>query len=281
VLRALILALPLALVACASPTPTTTALPSSGTTPAHDALLLRYACERAPIQEPLKRTCWGPTFSLYGDGRAIYRDATRPVEEGDDGAKTYGGYRTVQLPPDEASGMLDRARARLQPLVDATPIPPSTEPVPIGDPLWYDRFAIDIGGRLVDLAPGQGPIPPSGVPYDVADIATLLGSWRPPTQALVDAATPYEPDRYCAWIHGGSFATEPWPWTDLRPEDFTSDPNRAERSHELTVTQARLFLPEASAGRIALNVRSPNGPEPLGLAVRALMPGETCDPAAF
>lgn len=280
-LRALILALPLALVGCASPTPTNQHPPTSASAPGAEALLLRYACERGPIEEPLDRTCWGPTFSLYGDGRTIYRDATQRVEVDDAGRRTYDGYRTVGLPPAEVAGLLDRARSQLGPLVDATPTPPPTEPVPISDPFWWDRFAIDIDGRLVEVAPGQGPIPPSGVPYNVAGILSLVTAWRPPTPELVAASAPYEPDRYCAWIYGGVAAIDPWPWDDLRPEDFGAEPGKAVRTHELTPAQARAVLPGTAAGRASITVRIPDGEDGVGLAVRALMPDESCDQAAF
>jgi hypothetical protein len=63
--------------------------------------------------------------------------------------------------------------------------------------------------------------------------------------------------------------------------DFVAVANHAARAYELTPAQAHVVLPGPAAGHIGIRYRSPDGPEPIGLAVRALMPDEACDPAAF
>jgi hypothetical protein len=241
-------------------------------------LVIRYGCERGPVQEPQDRICWGPAFSLYGDGTVIYRDATAAVTIVDEHDWIYPAYETALIPAVDAAAIVADVRRELDPLVEATAPPRRTPPILYPDPLWWDRFVLDVDGRPIDIAPGQGPVPPAGVEAPVGDTVRRLEAWTPPDGVT---AAPYEPDRFCAWIAAAGPADRDWPWPDLAPSDFAPEPGSALRSHPLTPAQARLLDPDPVGGHKGAVVATPTGDDALWLAYRALMPDEDCSPSSF
>ena len=241
-------------------------------------LLLRYECEMGPVMEPDDRSCVGPTLSLYADGTAIYRDATKPWGQVRD-VRIYPGYNAVVLTP--AGG--ERLMQSAGPTIQAAAADPGTPPQPnepIGDPIYWNNFDLADGAATLELRPGRGPLPRHGaVTAGLETLARQLGSWTPPLADRASAIAPYGAERGCVFVQRSrNVATAPWPWPDLTAAGLGLGAG-PDATGTAAIDRAHLLdlIGDKGAWR-GLVVAAPDGVGAAWLDVRALMPDETCPP---
>lgn len=226
---------------------------------------------------PPDRACFGPTFSLYADGTVIFRPAPTD-EDAEVGRRRYPSYSVAVLTAAATESLHADAVATLT-AVAAKPVPPVDPNAPIGDPAWYDTFTVDLGGRRLVVAPGQGPIPPAHVATpELAPLTRRLEAFAPDRADLASPAGPWAPDRFLASVgFGTGVPTADWPWPNLTPAGFGATPDGSGPA------TPRLLRPAdaepagvANAGGLTdLWVRGPDGTGAYLIFLRALMPDES------
>ena len=277
---ALVVVLAILAAACAAPTPSPRVSSPAVLTPtpdARDVLVLRYECVSGPITAPRDRACFGPTFSLYGDGTVIFRRAPIPELPEVGGALLYPPYQRAVLTRVAAAELYTAASQVLR-AVAAKPAPPADPNAPIGDPFYYDTFFVLIDGRPLTVAPGQGPVPPAHVSTpELGPLTRTLEGYFPDNADLTAPMDPWSPDRFLTSVGPGSgLPTADWPWPDLAPDDFAAPPGSTDAGGPQVLDQAHAALAGGmnSGGLSGLWVRGPDGTGAYSVSMRALMPDE-------
>lgn len=230
-----------------------------------------------PIVAPRDRACFGPTFSLYGDGTVIFRRAPIPELPENNGALVYPPYQRAVLTLD-AAAELDRAASNVLAAVAAKPAPPADPNAPIGDPIYYDTYFVLIDGQPLTVAPGQGPVPAAHVPTPELDpVKRALEAYFPDEADLAAPMEPWSPNRFLTSLGPGTgIPAADWPWPNLTPADFAAPLGSiaAEAPRVLDAGAAELAGVVNGGGLSGLWVRGPDGTGAYLVSLRALMPDE-------
>lgn len=253
--------------------------PRDGTPPSAAAvdparLLLRYECEIGPVTEPVDRSCFGPTISLYSDGTVIYRDATEPWDQRN-GVRIYPGYRVVRLTPAGVSRLLDGAAATIR-AAAADPGTPPKPDEPIGDPFYWNNFDLAGGDTTIELRPGRGPLPRHGaVTAGLDGLARQLGSWTAADEDRASLVVPYRSDLACLFVQRTPGPRSgPWPWPDL---DAVHLGLAAGPDSRVSLPIDNVLLTNLIGDRGAwrgLTVAAPDGKGAAWFEIRVMMPDE-------
>lgn len=219
-----------------------------------------------------------PQFTLYGDGRVVFASTTSTGTSTPDGVTTGGRLRTAVLAEAQVQELLAFA-LRDGALGIARP---SYTEVNVADaPTTTFEIHVDGGKKTVAVAAlgiAEGG-PDAAIRLAFAKLAERLGDFD---RGGTLGGAPFEPAAYRAMLFDTAgaqpTAIRPWPWTDLRPADFTTppDPNGLQgRVRVLTPEQARAIGVTGFEGGIVggLYLRLPDGT--IGsLVVRPLLPDE-------
>jgi len=252
-------------------TPTGTSVGIEHPTGATD-LVLRFE-EGGGFVPPGFLATEAPSFSLYGDGTAIFRDPATPAPQPVGSVSPGVPYQTVRLTEEQIQtllafaigpGGLGVARARYElPIADA---PTAT-------------FTLVVNGTTKTVSVnGLGIGPQAGA--DAAILSELLAL---KTRLLTFAnevvgERAWSPDRYRGILtEGGLNPTVAWPWPTISPSDFVqhtgpSDPRFPIR----TMTPAEvagLGVPGLEGGAQGFILKGPDG-KTYEFFLRPLLPGE-------
>jgi hypothetical protein len=277
-------------------------------------LLLRYECVPGPVGMPPDRSCFGPSFSLYSDGRVIYRDASR-LDNAD--RPTLAASRNSApsaAPAHSDAGRLSPTPSPPEPPARRTPIPGvDIDPVAIeapyqaavltptaveqlmarahvlrelasidrssatrGDRWYFDEYAISIDDRVVSI-PDAGFGASADQAARLNDLGLLLSSYRPAPIDVVSSPEPFEPSPACAWLRRTvDLPSAPWPWSDLSPDEFDTVNSPGGEPRRLSPEQADQVAPGIAGGIINLNIEGPSPNSSFVMTARPLMPDEEC-----
>jgi hypothetical protein len=212
-----------------------------------------------------------PIFSLYGDGRVVWRDGNAPVPDPIGSVNPLAPLRTVRLTEAAIQSLLEDALDRGG-LADA-----AGPYMGMGADLPTTTFTITVNGATktvsatplsVDMQPNAGPIIAK-----LAGLAERLSGFG----AIVGASDQYAPTAYRGILMPQDQAFNPpvdWPWTRVTPADFTSNGNEFLLLHTLTADDvAELGLTGIEGGFTGLTLKS--GDRFYGFSLRPLLPDET------
>lgn len=255
-----------------SPGPSGPLLHPSGAT----ALILRYE-QGGGFVPPGFLATEGPTFSLYGDGTAIFRNPrdANPVPDSTSSTVIRGvPYQIAHLSEAEVQALLAFA---LDPsgLRSADP----TYELPIAD-APTTVFTIDAGGinKIVsvnglgiDMASGQH----AQILAKLLALATRLQGYG----SEVSNENPWSPDRYRGLL-GEDPGNNPmaWPWPAISPADFSQTAaSTTLRFPMRTMTPAdvaRLGIQRVEGGVQGVSLKAPSGSKVYSFRLRPLLPDE-------
>jgi hypothetical protein len=220
-----------------------------------------------------------PTFTLYGDNRAIFRP-TGFLENGDPLPFVEAAMSAEQVDAllefALGRGRLEGASGRYMELSDRIADGPTTV------------FAINAAGidkivTVYALGIGEPPRGPVGADYRGFEVLSeLLSAFEAQVQSgNVLSATPYEPELYRAAM-GETNPAQPgvieWPWAELTLDDFPPwEEAPAVRVGALTAAQAALVTAVPSGGTFGIPILAPDGLT-YALQLRPLLPGEPVVP---
>ncbi|MBA3779442.1 MAG: hypothetical protein H0X16_09130 [Chloroflexi bacterium] len=212
-----------------------------------------------------------PSFTLYGDGRVIYRG---PISF-DQTQEGLGAFRMATMTEAqvqqllsfalEDSGLADaRERYENDMVADA----PTT------------IFSIDAGGitksvSIVALGLREGP--DAAAHRRFSGLAESLRSFEAEVERgnATDAGI-YEPEAYRAVLieaEGMQGEVRDWPFRELAPEDFVQDPALGFRIRTLTPEEATELTETPVEGVLGINVTGPDR-KPYTISLRPILPDE-------
>jgi hypothetical protein len=219
-----------------------------------------------------------PTFTLYGDGTVVFRNATDTPPNHGDGVIRTAPFRVARLSEEQIQELLDRAinrgalgiaRAHYDPgtIADA---PTATFTLSAGS----IRKTVSVVALGMETQPGID----SRTLAALADLGKLLRDFDATGSS---GAVPYEPRSYRAQLRdaGGVGATppQPWPWPTLALSDFqppTDQPGGAFLRRVLSAAEVgALGFAGLQGGAQGLTLEGPDG-KIYSLAVRPLLPDE-------
>jgi hypothetical protein len=218
-----------------------------------------------------------PGFSLYGDGRIIFRDTAAPLPTSTDGIARGVPFQQVHLSEDRVQELLASAldTAGLRTAKTEYMLPVADAPT--------TSFTIDAAGvRKQVNVNGLGLVPDTSGGSDRTALLAL-SAFRDRLLAFGATATgavAWTPERYRGSLFDAtSGPRRPWPWTTFTPATFTnlSDtgslpwPTRLMQKAEV----AALGIDGLEGGAIAIVLRSPDAHGGLvALSLRPLLPDE-------
>ncbi len=218
-----------------------------------------------------------PTFSLYGDGTAIYQPVDTRM------AAPMGGlnplpFRRATLDDAQMSALLGFALGQGG-LAEARDHYENNVCADCPSSI----FTIRAGGfdKTVDvyaLGTETDQTPDREIRARLAQLADILRAFE--TQVAAGRATDagvYEPPAYRAILgeaQGVPAEVRAWPWDDVAPTDFTTRPNDGRRYAVITPDQARKLSPTPEGGLYAIAVLGP-GDVRYTIALRPLLPDES------
>jgi hypothetical protein len=212
-----------------------------------------------------------PIFTLYGDGRIVWRDANAPIPDPIGSVNPLSALRTVRLTEPAVQSLLEDALGRGG-LEDA-----AETYMGQGADLPTTTFTINANGRTktVSASPLSIEMQPQGGPI----IAALVGlnDRLQGFGAIVGESDLYAPTAYRGILTPMDAASNPpvdWPWTTVTPGDFTSDGNEFLLLHTLAADDvAKLGLEGIEGGFQGLTLKS--GDRLYSFSLRPLLPDET------
>lgn len=212
-----------------------------------------------------------PIFTLYGDGRVVWRDSNIPMPEPVGDVAPFAGMRTVRLAEGAVQSLLEDAIGRGG-LGDA-----AENYMGQGADLPTTTFTLNANGAtktvsatplFPDLQPNAGPI--------IAALAALAERLQGFLSIAGDSDL-YTPTAYRAILitQDQAFgAPVAWPWTTIAPADFMSAGNEFVLLRTLTPDDvAKLGLTGIEGGFTGLTLQS--GGKFYGFSLRPLLPDET------
>jgi hypothetical protein len=216
-----------------------------------------------------------PVFTLYGDGRVVFRNINSPPPEADGPAIPNLPLRTARLSEQQIQEVLTLAIAQAGLGIARTDYP---------NPMIADAptttFTIDAGGvdktvSIMALGMDDPGVPdrPARAAFNV--LAERLGDFDRGGSVTTDE---YIPERYRGVLLEGFPGDVPpaaWPWTDVAPTDFVSK-GAADAfptpTHTLTPAQVEsLGVTPFTGGFQNLLLEGPDK-KVYSLAVRPLLP---------
>jgi len=220
-----------------------------------------------------------PTFTLYGDGTVVFRDADwfpAPAENG--GPTLYSPLRTARLSEEQIQSLLDFAITE-----GGLAVARERYENPLVADAATTTFTINAGGvektvAAYALGLDSEPGPDSNVKASLVKLAERLRSFD---QGGALPSDEYQPQAFRAvlWESGpGGGAAEPWPWSDLEPADFVApDPPDGFGFASRVLTDDQLTALGLGVPKGAVSGLTVNGPDGkvYGLALRPLLPDET------
>ena len=212
-----------------------------------------------------------PIFTLYGDGRVVWRDANAPVPDTIGNVNPLAPFRTVRLTEQAVQDLLEDALGRggLQ-AANATYMG-------TGADLPTTTFTINANGatKTVSASPLSLEMQPQGGPIIAALVA--LYDRLQGFGAIVGESDRYAPTAYRGILMPQDQAFNPpvdWPWTTITPADFKSDGNEFLLQRVLTPDDvAKLGLKGIEGGFMGLTLKS--GTKFYTFSLRPLLPDET------
>jgi hypothetical protein len=199
-----------------------------------------------------------PTFTLYGDGTVVFRDAQAVPPDAVGGLMRSVPFQTIRLDEEGIQALLTFALGpggigvAVGPYIGAGADIPST------------IFTVNADGRQKQVS--VMGLSPDMHPNDLV-IVTALARLAEKLRTFgndVAGEVVYEPSAYrgvLQKIDQANGAVVDWPWTDVKPADFTAGANDFLLRHTLTPAQVA-----------ALNVQ--NEGQLYSLALRPLLPDE-------
>jgi len=212
-----------------------------------------------------------PIFTLYGDGRVVWRDANAPVPDAIGSVNPLAPFRTVRLTEDAVQDPLEDALGRGG-LRDA-----AATYMGQGADLPTTTFTINANGlsKTVSATPLSIEMQPQGGPVIAALVA--LNDRLQAFGSLVGESDAYAPTAYRGILMPQDQAFNPpvdWPWTTITPADFKSDGNEFLLQRVLTPDDvAKLNLKGIEGGFMGLTLKS--GTKFYTFSLRPLLPDET------
>jgi hypothetical protein len=218
-----------------------------------------------------------PVFTLYGDGRVVFKDLKAAPPPAAGSATPNPPLHTARLDEHQVQQLLTLA---LGPAGLATADAEYPNPHVADAPTT--TFTIDAGGAkravaIMALGIGTPDAPDASGRAGFDLLATRLGNFGQDGTVPTDE---YTPTRYRGILLEGFPGNPPasWPWTDVMPADFVAagDPNALPTpSRVLTPAQVEaLGVTPFTGGFQNLTLRGPDG-KLYALAVRPLLPDES------
>jgi hypothetical protein len=221
-----------------------------------------------------------PAFTLYGDNTVIFRPSTDPAGTG------FPPFVRAVMNAAQVDALLRFALTQGH-LAGARE---SYSAGGIADaPTTY--FTINAAGikKLVSVY-GLG-IATDQMGADAADflafgqLGAVLGDFEKEVRkGQVVSADIYVPRQYRAVLidSQGMEGAVAWPWTDLTPADFATDPdNSSTHLAAISADQAGHIATMPSGGLPGIAVLSPDGTKQFTLSLRPLLPGDNLQPASL
>jgi hypothetical protein len=213
-----------------------------------------------------------PSFTLYGDGRVVWRDMNVPMPDPQGSVNVQAGLRTVRLSEAAIQTLLEDALGRGG-LAEA-----AATYMGNGADMPTTTFTINANG--IERTVSATPLSPEGQPPVAAAIITKLAGLSERLNgfgAIVGESELYVPTAYRGILMPQDQAFNPpvaWPWTTLTPADFKSDGNEFLLQRVLTPADvAQLGLKNVEGGFVGLTLSRAG--KLFGFSLRPLLPDET------
>jgi len=212
-----------------------------------------------------------PSFTLYGDGTVVFRDSAATPPDAVGSVVRSVPFQTIKLDEEGIQALLEFALGpggigvAVGPYMGGVADLPST------------IFTVNADGRTKQVSV-TGFSPDQHQPQDQVVVASLsrLNDRLSAFGNDVAGEVVYEPAAYrgvLQKIDQANGQVVDWPWTDVKPADFTPDANNFLLLHTLTPAQvATLDIPLVQGGMLGLNLQKDN--QLFSLALRPLLPGE-------
>jgi hypothetical protein len=212
-----------------------------------------------------------PLFTLYGDGRVVWRDVHAPVPDAIGSITPLAGLRTVRLTESAVQSLLEDAIGRGG-LGNA-----AESYLGQGADMPTTTFTLNVNGttRTVSATPLSPDMHPNAGPIiaALAGLAERLQGFG----AIAGASELYVPTAYRGVLMAQDQALNPpvdWPWTTIAPTDFKGNGNDFLRLHTLTPDDvAKLGVKGVEGGFMGLTLQS--GRMLYSFSLRPLLPEET------
>jgi hypothetical protein len=220
----------------------------------------------------------GPTFSLYGDGSAIFRNPrdANPVPDSTTSPIIRGvPYQIAHLSEAQVQAVLAYAldQGGLREATDHYDRPIADAPTTV---FTIDAGAVkkvvSINGLGIDVANGAD----AAILAKLTALATKLQNYG----SEVTDEQPWSPDRYRGILTEDAFGSPiPWPWPAISPTDFVkhAGPN-APPFPIRTMTPAdvaRLGVTGVEGGLQGVSLKAPSGAKVYSFRLRPLLPDES------
>lgn len=212
-----------------------------------------------------------PIFTLYGDGRVVWRDANAPMPDPIGSISPLAPLRTVRLTEAAVQSLLEDALGRGG-LADA-----AENYMGQGADLPTTMFTINVNGttKTVSATPLSVEMQPQGGPVIAALVA--LSERLSGFGSIVGESDLYVPPAYRGILMPQDQAFNPpvaWPWMAITPADFKSDGNEFLLQRVLSPDDvAALGLKGIEGGFMGLTLQS--GTRFYSFSLRPLLPDET------
>lgn len=211
-----------------------------------------------------------PIFTLYGDGRVVWRDANAPNPDPVGSVNPLAPMRTVRLAEPAVQSLLDDALGRGGLAAAAANYMGQGADMPT------TTFTINANGarRTVSATPLSPDMQPQAGPI-IAALAALSDRLSG-FSAIVGDSDIYAPTAYRGILVPQDQALNPpaaWPWTTIAPSDFKSDGNEFLLLRTLTPDDvAALGMTGVEGGFLGLTLQSAG--KLYGFSLRPLLPDE-------
>lgn len=288
-LGAALLAAATILAACGGPSPSLTPTSPSSSSPSPtsgDAI----AHPTGPTDVILREEVGGgfvpmwffatqaPFFSLYGDGTVIYRDETAPLPEPEpDGVVRGHPFKIAKLTEEQVQELLrfaltDGGLAAARPNYDAANVADASTTI-------FTIRAAGLDKTVSVYALGIDPLDSADAPARAA-FARLDERLRSLITSGSLGGAVWVPDRWRGTLTEAGDAAgraRPWPWPNLRPADFLTEPSGGLPLPRRTMSSAEvaaLGLDGIEGGFFGLLLEGPDG-KTYTFGLRPLLPDET------
>jgi|GEM_PF-1035127 len=213
-----------------------------------------------------------PSFTLYGDGTVVFRDAQAAPPDAVGSVIRSVPFQTVKIDEEGIQALLEYALGPGGLGVAIGPYMSNAMDIP------SQTFTVNADGRTKQVT-ANGLSPDMYQPQDRLIITALTGL-ADRLRAFgtgVAGEQVYQPAMYrgvLQKVDQAFGAVVDWPWTDVEPVDFVSGVNEFLSTRTLTPEQvAALNIPGMTGGMMGLYIRKDG--KVFSLAVRPLLPDET------
>ena len=254
-----------------TPEPTPTAVPGIEHATGAKDIVIRVESSGGFVPVEFLATS-APSFTLYGDGTVVFRDdqATPPDAVGS--VMRSVPFQTIKLDEEGIQALLEFAigpggiGVAVGPYMGMVADMPSTIFTVNAD---GRQKQVSITGLTADMHQPQDKL----IVTALAGLAEKLRTFG----ASIAGEVVYEPAAYrgvLQKVDQANGAVVDWPWTDVKPADFTTGANEFLMTDTLTPAEiAALNIPQVEGGMLGLNLQKDN--ILYSLAIRPLLPDET------